>query len=230
MLAIRALGRVSWRMWRICLRVLVAAVGCATLLALVMAEVSPSGIHSNISEWLTLAGDHHVPRWLLAKGADQTVVIASVVLFVLNIFVLVVSFAEPKAREKKRGPHMTPYQAIHYLADETKWGYGLRSRPLVGVEGGRETMTWRKPLLEAFAEFADKAQRNGIAISVRGRLNGAGEHVQIHPSFWASHTFDMLSDDLTPYARLGTMITKADGDRTWAYTDLEIEPAGVMKT
>jgi hypothetical protein len=59
---------------------------------------------------------------------------------------------------------------------------------------------------------------------------GAGEHVQIHPSFWASHTFDMLSDDLTPYARLGTMITKADGDRTWAYTDLEIEPAGVMKT
>src|ERR1700675_2562659 len=73
--------------------------------------------------------------------------------------------------------YMTAYEAIHYLADNSRWGN--ESRQYIGADGMK-----KNTLFEAPIEFKRIAEQGGI--HAVGQLNGVGQHIEIPETYWMS--------------------------------------------
>jgi hypothetical protein len=89
--------------------------------------------------------------------------------------------------------YMTAYEAIHYLADNSKWGNEVRCGPSEQVRHDKFGMinVGKMPLLGAQTEFKRVAEHGFI--HAIGRLEGRGQHVPIPEPYWLSATLNPFS-------------------------------------
>src|SRR5260221_13758472 len=118
--------------------------------------------------WLT-----EVPSYWLAVG---TPVAALAMLVVVNIRAL-------RGRPATAAQHiyLTPYQVVHYLADESEWG------TMKELEKSAEGLNYFV-LVEAPVEFQKRAAEGKI--TVYGMSSKTHAHEEINKTFWMSCGFD----------------------------------------
>lgn len=83
--------------------------------------------------------------------------------------------------------YLTAYESVHYMADESEWGYGQEAA---------------QALLNAPSEFKERASEGKIR--VYGASPTTGQHEQIPKTHWMSHAFD-LSTVYQPEANCKTV-------------------------
>jgi len=177
---------------------------------------------------------HFREATLIASGLSYVIPLGGALLCIIIIYRLarahVVSSAQwqqqPRTATTSSGnvhPHMTAYEVIHYLADDSAWG---RQTARYAEVDRRMGMIIRKnPLLEAPGEFKRIAEyRNIKAI---GRLNGIGQHVQIPETYWTVATLDCLHLDNKEISR--TMVAAPRPDHIPIYEDVRISRKDVER-
>jgi hypothetical protein len=115
----------------------------------------------------------------------------------------------------------------HYIADKSEFGNQIRQyrgQQYVPVVGHMIPMG-KNALLEAQSEFK-RVAADGIVRAI-GRLEGAGEHVQIPETYW-------MSAGLSPFSRdnpgiSATMATVYNPDGIPTYSDVRIVRADVER-
>jgi hypothetical protein len=135
--------------------------------------------------------------------------------------------AQQLASAQDTNRYMTAYEAIHYIADKSEFGNETRQyrgQQYVPVVGHTIPMK-KNALLEAQSEFK-RVAAFGV-IKAIGRLDGAGEHVQIPDTYW-------MSAGLSPFS-LGnpgisaTIATVYNPDGIPTYGDVRIVRADVER-
>lgn len=117
---------------------------------------------------------------------------------------------------------LTPYQVLHYMADESKWGV-LQSAKQTD-EGNTH------PLVVASDEFQARAQEGKIR--AYGISPETHEHEEIAKTHWMSFRLDYVTALDEQGSESGTQMTGFNGGyyNKAGYTDLRIEASDVYAT
>jgi hypothetical protein len=202
----------------------------------VMMQVGPDEAEINLCKWpkklwpnLPDACLHGTPTWLLYLISVGLILIGLIWFFwphIANV-VSTLEFTWPIRRKNASEPEfMSAYEALHYMADQSVWGHGLRNATSVlNVRWvGEEIPAKRRPLLEAIPEFSRGASESRI--DVLGRIGGGGSHVHIPYTDWLT-----IGIDLNTLVRRQTSQTTriAPAGLVPFYTDLKIRRADVYR-
>jgi len=122
--------------------------------------------------------------------------------------------------------YMTAYEALHYLANESKWGAMLRKHVVQDYIQDHLVTITKNPLLEAPGEFRRIAQEGNI--KAIGRLNCSGTHVHIPGIYWMSATLSYESLSRQAVSRTEPAVPNPKGVPT--YDDVRISRKDVERT
>ena len=133
-------------------------------------------------------------------------------------------------RGERRGPttYMTLYDAVHYLADESDWGWRKRQLRTSGlVQGCPVTMEYNATL-EAPIELAEQASREGSLVRIWGTLASTTQTTLIDHSFWLANGFHL--DGCVRAGAEGRSEPRIHNQGARVYERLCFDRAGVLKT
>jgi hypothetical protein len=160
----------------------------------------------------------HLPLWIA-----PFLVVAGIGGILVGSLIWLSSFLKDSA-DAVPATYMTPYEVVHYLSDQTRWGWAKRRETSASAIGPISY----NPLLEAAPEFREKAMQEGSNIKVFGLLEGHGS-VLIPHTFWMSNGFSYdACFDKTVRARSAPAVY--DAVDHLIYYDLMVDRSGVIKT
>lgn len=194
-----------------------------------MAQVAPHEAKAHVVEWWERTGAP-APQFLQHPHIDAQVTTTCIVLLILWTGVLWLLHRRERQREGAPVDYMTPHEAIHYIADESCWGWKKRREKRPGTAGGQPVMLKAMALLEAPAEFQREAQREGSAVRVWGTLEWSAKSEPIPHTFWMAN--GLCPDQIFYPERLSRTQPSIAfaGSNPQRYERLKIDRAGVRKT